>query len=83
RLAARDAVVHAQELQARAYNKGRKPVRVLEPGDQVLINPHSLELVESKGTGKKLVQRYLGPFEVMERINPMVYRLRLPKEFPM
>lgn len=83
RSAARDAIAHAQELQTQAYNKGRRPVRELKVGDLALINPHTLELVDIKGTGKKLVQKYLGPFEVMERINPVVYRLRLPAEYPM
>lgn len=83
RSAARDAITHAQELQARSYNKGCRPVRKLKVGEQALINPHTLELVDVKGTGKKLVQKFLGPFEVMERINPVVYRLRLPAEYPM
>jgi hypothetical protein len=49
----------------------------------VLINPHTLKLVETEGTGRKLVQKALGPFEVVERINPQVYRLRLPSSYPM
>ena len=58
--AARDAVVLAQERQAKAYNKRRRPVESIEEGDWVLVNPHSLELVEVEGTGKKLVQRTIG-----------------------
>jgi hypothetical protein len=83
RKAARDAVVLAQERQARAYNKGRRAVERIEEGDYVLVNPHSLELVDVQGTGKKLVQRTIGPFEVMEKINPVVYRLRLPDTYKM
>lgn len=83
RQAARDALAHAQELQARAYNKNRVPVKEFKVGELALINPHSLELVDVEGTGKKLVQKYLGPFEVIERINPVVYRLRLPSQYPM
>lgn len=70
---ARDALVLAQERQAKAYNKNRRPVETIEIGDQVLINPHTLKLVEVEGTGKKLVQRAIGPFEVLEKINLMVY----------
>ena len=55
----------------------------LEVGDYALVNPHSLELVDVAGTGRKLVQRMIGPFEVIERINPMVYRLRLPDTYSM
>lgn len=80
---ARDALVRAQEKQIKAYNKTRKATELLEAGDYVLINPHTLELVEAQGTGRKLVQRAIGPFEVLERINPSTYRLRLPASFPM
>jgi hypothetical protein len=73
----------AQERQARAYNKGRRPVENIEEGDYVLVNPHSLELVDVKGTGCKLIQRMIGPFEVLEKINPVVYRLRLPDTYSM
>jgi hypothetical protein len=83
RQAARGAVVLAQERQARAYNKGRRPVESIEEGDFVLVNPHSLELVDVKGTGHKLIQRTIGPFEVMEKINLVMYRLRLPDTYPM
>lgn len=55
----------------------------LEVGDLALVNPHSLRLVDVEGTGKKLIQRTIGPFEVMEKINPVVYRLRLPDTYPM
>lgn len=83
RNAAKRALVLAQEKQAKAFNKGRRLVPDIKVGDLVLVNPHTLKLVDVKGTGKKLVQRALGPFEVMEIINPMVYRLRLPKSYPM
>lgn len=83
RASARNALVLAQEKQAKAYNKGRRPVDPIKKGDLVLINPHTLKLVDIKGTGKKLVQRGLGPFEVLEVVNPKVYRLRLPGSYPM
>ncbi|KAF4619214.1 hypothetical protein D9613_005608 [Agrocybe pediades] len=83
RTAARNALVLAQEKQAKAYNKGRRPGDEIEVGDLVLVNPHTLKLVEAEGTGKKLVQRTIGPFEVLEKINPVVYRLRLPDSYPM
>jgi hypothetical protein len=49
----------------------------------VLVNPHSLELVDVQGTGRKLVQRRIGPFMVSEKINPVVYRLEIPPEYKM
>ena len=38
--------------------------------------------VESKGDGKKLAQRWIGPFEVTQRINPNVYHLRMSNLYP-
>src|SRR5260370_31510125 len=52
-------------------------------GDEVLVNPHSLNLVDMKGTGQKLLQQRIGPFLVTEKINPIVYCLHLPAELQM
>ena len=80
---AKDAIALAQDRQAKAYDKKRRPVQTMEVGEYALVNLHSLELVDVEGTGKKLVQRMIGPFEVVEKINPQVYRLRLPDTYPM
>jgi len=53
---ARAAIAKVQDQQARSFNKGRKPIPHLKKGDRVLVNPHALEWVESKGEGKKLAQ---------------------------
>ena len=82
REAARDAIKRSTDRQAFQFDKGRKPPQ-LKVGDEVLINPHSLELVETKGKGHKLVQRKIGPFEITQVISPMAYRLRLPDTYPM
>lgn len=81
RESARRSIARAQAKQAAWYNKGRKVVD-FEPGDLVLVNPHKLEWVESTGVGKKLVQRWIGPFEVQQRINDNTYRLRLNPSYP-
>jgi hypothetical protein len=80
RTRARDALARAQARQARAYNAGRREEE-FEEGDEVLLNPHSLELVDVQGTGRKLLQRRIGPFTVTEKINSVVYRLNIPPEY--
>jgi hypothetical protein len=49
----------------------------------VLINPHTRELVDVKGQSRKLIQRKIGPFEVIEVISPTVFKIRLPDTYPM
>ena len=53
---ARDALALAQSRQAKHHNQGHHSEE-FEEGNEVLVNPHSLELVEVKGAGRKLVQR--------------------------
>lgn len=50
----------------------------------MLINPHSLNLLKTvKGRGKKLLMRYDGPFEIIQKISPLAYRLRMPASYGM
>ena len=55
---ARDAIKHSTDWQAYQFDKGRKAPN-LTVGDEVLINPHSLELVNEAGWSRKLMQRKL------------------------
>ena len=60
--AARDAIKRSADRQAYQFDKGRRTVE-LQVGDEVLINPHSLELVDVKGHSRKLMQRKIGPLK--------------------
>ena len=51
-------------------------------GDKVLVNPHFLDWVDSKGMGMKLKQRWIGPFEILQKINPNVFRLQMSDNYP-
>jgi len=65
----------------RAYNKGRLAIEFSE-GDSVLLNPHSLSLLRNeKGRGRKLLMKYDGPFEVIQKLSPVSYRLRMPASY--
>lgn len=78
---AQEALVLGQVSQKKAYNKGRLTVE-FEVGDKVLLNPHSLNLLrEEKGRGQKLLMKYDGPFEIMDKVSSVAYRLRMPDSY--
>jgi hypothetical protein len=80
RNAARDTIKHSADRQAYQFDKGRR-VPSLEIGDEVLINLHTLELINKKGFSRKLMQQKIGPFEIIKVIGPTAYRLRLPDTY--
>ncbi|GJQ97779.1 hypothetical protein Tco_0008918 [Tanacetum coccineum] len=51
-----------------------------EVGDRVLLKVSAWKGMIRFGTKGKLAPRYVGPFEILKRIGPVAYRLRLPKE---
>ena len=53
----------------------------LQPGDEVSINPHSLQWIEAKGEASKLSQKLIGPFAIQERVGNNTYRLDLPDTY--
>ena len=58
-----------QHFQRRSYNKGRLSTEFQE-GDLVLLNPHSLSLLRNEtGRGRKLLMKYDGPFEIIQKLN--------------
>ncbi len=79
---ARDSLAKATSWQAHAHDSHHHPEEY-EVGDKVLVNPHSLDLVDVKGTGWKLLQRRIGPFSITEKISLVVYHLCLPAELKM
>jgi hypothetical protein len=79
---ARDSLAQAQARQVKAYDSQRREEEFGE-GDKVLVNPHSLKLIDVQGTGRKLVQQRISPFQISEKINPVVYCINIPPEYKM
>ncbi|RDB20147.1 hypothetical protein Hypma_012728 [Hypsizygus marmoreus] len=78
---AKEALLLSQVHQKRSYNKGRLETEFKE-GDLVVLNPHSLALLKNeKGRGQKLLMRYDGPFEILRKISPVTYQLRMPASY--
>ncbi|GKA95120.1 putative reverse transcriptase domain-containing protein [Tanacetum coccineum] len=69
----------ARDRQKSYADKRRKPLE-FKVGDQVLLNVSSWKGVVRFGKKGKLAPRYVGPFEILERIGLVAYRLRLPEE---
>ncbi|GJR22477.1 putative reverse transcriptase domain-containing protein [Tanacetum coccineum] len=60
-------------------DKRRKPLE-FNVGDHVLLKVSPWKGVVRFGKKGKLAPRFVGPFEITERIGHVAYRLRLPKE---
>ena len=72
---AREALLLSQVHQKRSYNKGQLD-QEFEVGDQVVLNAHSLELLHTEtGWGKKLLMKYDGPFEIIDQVSLVAYRI--------
>nr|GEU86702.1 putative reverse transcriptase domain-containing protein [Tanacetum cinerariifolium] len=63
-----------------SYAFKRRKLLEFEVGDQVLLTVSPWKGVVRFGKKGKLAPRYVGPFEILERIGLVAYRLRLPVE---
>ncbi|GJU98854.1 putative reverse transcriptase domain-containing protein [Tanacetum coccineum] len=69
----------ARDCQKSYVDYRRKPLE-FEVGDRVLLKVTPWKGVVRFGKKGKLASRYVGPFEILERIGLVAYRLRLPEE---
>ncbi|GKB01711.1 hypothetical protein Tco_0829755 [Tanacetum coccineum] len=69
----------ARDCQKSYADNRRKPLE-FEVGDRVMLKVSPWKGVIRFGKKGKLAPRYVGPFEILERIGPVAYRLRLPEE---
>ncbi|GJZ45462.1 hypothetical protein Tco_0593058 [Tanacetum coccineum] len=75
----KDRLKAAHDHQKSYADKKRKPLEFCV-GDHVLLKIFPWKGVVHFGKKGKLAPRFVGPFEITERIGPVAYRLRLPEE---
>lgn len=78
----RKKLLRAQERMKLTANTKRREV-TYQPGDWEMLKLHSYRQVSAKwaqATWGKLAKRFYRPFQVLERIGPVAYRLKLSKE---
>ncbi|GJW71293.1 hypothetical protein Tco_0128210 [Tanacetum coccineum] len=78
-------VVIKERLQAardrqKSYADNRRKPLEFEVGDRVMLKVSPWKGVVHFGKKGKLALRYVGSFEILERISPVAYWLRLPEE---
>ncbi|GJT88069.1 putative reverse transcriptase domain-containing protein [Tanacetum coccineum] len=78
-------VVIKEKLQAardrqKIYADSGRKMTEYEVRESVLLKVSPWKGVMRFGKKGKLAPRYVGPFEILERIGPVAYRLRLPEE---
>ncbi|GJT11561.1 putative reverse transcriptase domain-containing protein [Tanacetum coccineum] len=64
----------------KSYADNRRKPLEFSVGDKVLLKVSSRKGVVRFGKRNKLSPRYVGPFEIIERVGPVAYRLCLPQE---
>ena len=70
-------ITHKRAQEAMIARKPGLAYRKFKAGDKVWLDARNLHLK----TTCKLMPRRLGPFEVIEEISPVVYKLRLPESW--
>ena len=75
----RNRMASARDRQKSYADQRRKPLE-FQVGDKVLLRVSPWKGVIRSGKRGKLNPRYVGPFEIMKRIGPMAYQLKLPDE---
>ncbi|GJR59343.1 reverse transcriptase domain-containing protein [Tanacetum coccineum] len=75
----RERLKIARSRQKSYADKRRKPLE-FQVRDRVLLKVSPWKGVVRFGKKGKLAPRYVGPFEIVEHVGPVAYRLKLPQE---
>jgi hypothetical protein len=73
----REHLLTAQDRQKK-YADAHRIDRQFSVGDKVFLRVRPRKSPIRYGKGSKLAPRFVGPFEILERIGPVAYRLALP-----
>ncbi|GJY54061.1 putative reverse transcriptase domain-containing protein [Tanacetum coccineum] len=75
----KDRLKSARDHQKSFADKRRKPLE-FSVGDYVLLKVSPWKGVVRYGKKGKLAPRFVGPFQIIEKVGPVAYRLDLPEE---
>ncbi|KAI3704076.1 hypothetical protein L1987_74283 [Smallanthus sonchifolius] len=75
----KDRLKAARDRQKSYADNRRKPLE-FQIGDQVMLKVSPWKGVARFGNRGKLNPRYVGPFEILARVGPVAYKLKLPQE---
>ncbi|KAI2653262.1 Transposon Tf2-6 polyprotein [Labeo rohita] len=72
---ARTAIRKANTRYTTQHRRRHPPGRLFHVGDRVYLSTRNINL---KTDSKKLTARFIGPFKITHRLNPVTFRLQLP-----
>ncbi|KAI2661187.1 Transposon Tf2-9 polyprotein [Labeo rohita] len=72
---ARTAIQRANQHYTTQHRRRHPPGRLFHIGDRVYLSTRNINL---KSDSKKLTPRFIGPYEITHRLNPVTFWLQLP-----
>ena len=73
--------IQAAKDRQKRYADPKRSERSFKEGDKIFLRVRPKRSSLSLGKYKKLSPRYCGPYEILKRIGPQAYKLKLPEHF--